>query len=134
MKSEQKIVQGVVGGLLSGGTEQQVVRVFLVSYAPHLLKDECVNIAVLMVGEGFADARFARDWQRVMAFDPEADIELLTALTGEIRDKLRDIGELEEMLQRMQDSWANAVQLSIAKGCLTGDTATEIETLASQYL
>ena len=134
MNGESEITRRVVGGLLSVGTEQQVVRVFRVSYVPHALKDECVNFAVIMVGDTFADVRFVHDWQHILALDPEADIGLLTALTGEIREKLRDRGQLLEMLQRMQDSWANTVQLSLAKACLTEDPAIEIETLASQYL
>ncbi|HXM66831.1 MAG TPA: DUF3037 domain-containing protein [Candidatus Acidoferrum sp.] len=134
MKSENEITQRAVAGLLSAGTQQQVVRVFLVRYVPHALKDESVNIAVLMIGDGFANARFVDDWQHILAFDPGADIELLIALTCELRDKLRIPGQLEEMLHRMQHSWANTVQLSLHKACLTEDPATEIETLASQYL
>jgi Protein of unknown function (DUF3037) len=110
------------------------VKVFLVSYLPHALKDERVDIAVVMIGDGFADVRVAHDWQRVLALDPGADIELLTALMFEIQDKLRMPGQREEMLHKMEDSWSNAVQLSLGKECLTADPAREIETLAAEYL
>jgi len=111
-----------------------MVKVFLVSYLPHALKEERVDIAVVMIGEGFADMRVARDWQRVLVLDPGADIELLTELTREIRDTLQVPGEREEMLLKMEEYWSNAVRLSVGKGCLTADPASEIETLASEYL
>lgn len=134
MKTEKQITQSGEGGLLSAAPEQHTVKVFIVSYLPHPVKDERVNIAVVMIGDGFADVRVARDWQRVLAVDPGADIELLSALTLEIRDKVRLPGQREEMLLKMEDSWSNAVQLSLGKGCLTADPASEIETLASEYL
>ena len=111
-----------------------IVKVFLVSYLPRVLKDERVDIAVVMIGDGFVDVRVAQNWQRVLALDPDADVELLTALTCEIRDKLRVPGQREEMLRKMEHSWSNAVQLSLGKECLTADPASEIETLAAQYL
>lgn len=114
--------------------EQEIVKIFLVSYVPRALQDRSVNIAVVMVGNGFADARFARNWQAVLAVDPDADTELLTQLTREIWDKLQVLDKREEMLLQMQDSWSNTVQISVGKGCLTKDPVTEIEILALQYL
>jgi DUF3037 family protein len=133
MKNEEQIQSGETV-FLCAAPKQQMVRVLFVSYQPHPLKDERVNIAVVMIGDGFADVRVQRDWQRVLAIDPGADIELLTALTLEIRDKVRVPGQREEMLLNMKDSWSNAVHLSLGKGCLTADPASEIETLASEYL
>jgi len=87
-----------------------------------------------MVGNGFADVRFVRDWQRVLALDPGADIGLMKGLAHEIRDKLHAGEQREQMLLVMEDSFSNAIQLSPRKGCLTEDPAIEIEALASQYL
>jgi hypothetical protein len=134
MRTEKAIPDVPEVELRPGSDEQRMVKIFLVSYVPSALQDRCVNIAVVMVGSGFADARFARDWQGVLAIDPEADTELLTELTREIRDKLRVTDQREEMLFQMEDSWSNTIQLSAGKGCLTKDPATEIEMLASLYL
>jgi hypothetical protein len=134
MNTEKELVIPVRDRPLCGATGQHTVEVFLVSYVPNALKDESVNMGLLMVGGSFADVRFARDWKRVLALDSDADIELLSALTLEIREKLRDLGRPEEILRRMEDSWSNSVQLSAGKGYVTDDPAKEIEILASQYL
>jgi hypothetical protein len=134
MNAEKGITRPVKSDLVPPAGERQVMKVFLVSYVPRTLENGSVNIAVVMVGNGSADVRFARDWKRVLAVDPEADTDLLTELTREIRDKMRVPDEGEEMLLRMEDSWSNTVQVSIGRGCLTEDPATEIEALASQYL
>lgn len=115
-------------------TDRHRLGFFLIRYVPHPLRDESVNIAVVMVGDGFADVRFVRDWQRVLALDPGADIGLMKGLAREIRDKLHAGEQREQMLLVMEDSFSNAIQLSPRKGCLTEDPAIEIEALASQYL
>ncbi len=117
-----------------GGAKRHSLKFFVVSYAPTASSEQSVNIAVVIVGDGFADVRFVPNWERVMALDPEADIELLTALASEIRDDLRAADQREDALHRMQDSWSNTIRVSPSKGCLTDNPATEIEILASQYL
>ena len=114
--------------------EREMVKVFFVSYVPHALQARSVNIAVVMVGNEFADVRFASDWQGVLAIDPEADTEILTALKREILDKLQVPDKREEMLLQMEDSWSNTVRVSAGQGCLTHDPVAEIDTLASLYL
>jgi Protein of unknown function (DUF3037) len=99
-----------------------------------MLRDESVNIAIVMVGDDFADVRIVCDWQCVLELDPDADILLLKQLACDIREKLRNKEQRKEMLSRMEQSFSNAIQLSPWKGCLTEDPATEIETLAARYL
>jgi hypothetical protein len=115
-------------------TKRTFLEFFLVSYAPNASSEQSVDMAVVIVGDGFADVRFAPNWDRVLALDPDADTELLTTLTSEIRGNLQVADRREEMLRGMQDSWSNTIRVSPRKGCLTDDPATEIETLASQYL
>jgi hypothetical protein len=106
----------------------------LISYAPHALRDESVNIAVAMIGDGFADVRLVRDWQRVLSLDPDADIRVLEGLTSEIQDKLRNGRERAEMVAEMEQSFSNVIRVSPWKGCLTEDPEAEIERLAEHYL
>jgi hypothetical protein len=134
INTQTGIVDATKSELRPDAAELRMVKIFVVSYVPQILRDRSANIAVVMVGEGFADVRFARDWQGVLALDPEADTELLTELAREIRDKLRVPDQGEEMLRQMEDSWSNSIQISAGKGCLTKDPTAEIETLASQYL
>jgi hypothetical protein len=128
--------EGITGSIGSdlGASERNVKKVFFVSYVPRAIENGSVNIAVVIVGNGSADVRFPRDWERVLAIDPEADTELLTELAREISDKIRGPDGGEDMLLRMHDSWSNAIRISVGRGCLTGDLAREIDVLASLYL
>jgi hypothetical protein len=112
---------------------------FLLRYVPDAVKDEFVNVGVVMVeagtnGAGFADVRFTRDWRRVRCLDPQADVEMLEALEREIRGQLATTHDRQVLLRRLEDSFSNVIQLSPAKGCLAEDPIAEIEAMASMYL
>jgi len=112
---------------------------FLLRYVPDAVKDEFVNIGLVMVeaganGSGFAEVRFTRDWRRVRCLDPQADVEMLAALEREIRGQLAATHDREVLLRRLEDSFSNVIQLSAAKGCLAEDPVREIEAMASIYL
>jgi len=112
---------------------------FLLRYVPDAVKDEFVNVGVVMVeaganGAGFADVRFTRDWRRVRCLDPQADVEMLEALEREIRGQLATSHDRDVLLRRLGDTFSNVIQLSPAKGCLAEDPAVEIEAMASMYL
>ncbi len=125
-------------------TGRRQLEFFLLRYVPDAVKDEFVNIGVVMIepgvngagaGEkGFADVRFTRDWRRVRCFDPQADVEMLTALEREIREQLGAWQDRAALLRRLEDSFSNVIQLSPAKGCLAEDPVAEIEAMASMYL
>jgi hypothetical protein len=53
---------------------------FLVRYVPDTVKDEFVNIGVVLREAGRPETalvRFTRDWNRVRCVDPEADTGML---------------------------------------------------------
>jgi|SRR5271165_2464523 len=117
--------------------ERRQLEFFLLRYVPDAVKDEFVNIGLVMVepganGSGFADVRFTRDWRRVRCLDPQADVEMLEALEREIRGQLG--GDRATLLRRLEDSFSNVIQLSPAKACLAEDPSLELETMASMYL
>lgn len=134
MADEKQITQQLAAGLSWLGTERRTLSVFFVRYVPQAMRGGFVNIAVIMIGDDFADMRIVRDWKRVLAFNPDADIELLSMLMSELSESLRLPLQREEMLLRMKDSWSNAIQISQCRGCLADDPNTELETLASLYL
>ena len=112
---------------------------FLLRYVPDAVKDEFVNIGVVMLepganGEGFADVRFTQDWRRVRCLDPQADIEMLEALEPDIRLRLADTHDRVVLVQKLQDSLSNVIQLSSTKACLAEAPAQEIEVLARLYM
>lgn len=62
----------------------------LMRYVPDPIKNESVNIGVLLFGRenAYAGVRFTRDWSRVRCLDPQADLETLEALEKDIADQL----------------------------------------------
>jgi hypothetical protein len=110
---------------------------FLLRYVPNAVRDEFVNIGVVMVesgGSGFAEVRFTQDWQRVQRVDPQADFEMLAALERDIRGQLVDKRDRDALLKTMEDSFSNLIQLSPKKHCVTEDPVKEIDAMASIYL
>jgi Protein of unknown function (DUF3037) len=109
---------------------------FLLQYVPNAARDEAVNIGVVLTKPGgteLIDARFASDWNRVLALDPDADVEVLQALAREMQNEIQ-LGRGAVWLQRMKDSFSNAAQLSGGRTCETDDPASKINELASAYL
>ena len=120
-------------------SDRRQLEFFLLRYVPDAVKNEFVNIGLVMVepganGDGFADVRFTRDWRRVRCLDPQADVDMLAALERDIRGQLATTREREVLLRRLEDSFSNVIQLSPAKGCLAEDPVAEIEMMASMYL
>jgi hypothetical protein len=120
-------------------SDRRQLEFFLLRYVPDAVKNEFVNIGLVMVepganGSGFADVRFTRDWRRVRCLDPQADVDMLAALERDIRGQLATTREREVLLRRLEDSFSNVIQLSPAKGCLAEDPVAEIEMMASMYL
>ena len=66
--------------------------------------------------------------------DPQADVEMLTALERDVRGQLATTHDRDVLLRRLEDSFSNVIQLSPTKGCLAEDPVREIEAMASMYL
>jgi hypothetical protein len=111
-------------------------RFFVLRYAPDAVKNEFINVGlVLLPPAGSAQVRFTRDWSRVLCLDPEADVEMLQALEGDLREQLREMnGDRDLILRRIQDSFSNAIQPSEFQACLTSSAVAEADELARLYL
>jgi hypothetical protein len=121
---------------------------FLIRYVPDVVKGEFVNIGVLL-REASGDAprtekpdsavvRFTRDWSRVRCMDADADIGLLEALEGEIGARLQMAGTdapgIKPVMEILQDTLANSVQMTEVKACLAESLPAEIEQLMRMYV
>lgn len=115
---------------------KQPCSFFLLRYVPDAVKNEFVNVGlVLLPQSGHAELRFTHDWARVRCLDPDADIDLLEEVEAELRNQLHaGAADRESMLQKIQDSFSNALQASELKACLADSPATEADTLARLYL
>lgn len=119
--------------------ERRQFEFFLLRYVPEAVKDEFVNIGLVMNeaegnGLGFAGVRFTRDWSRVQCLDPQADIGALEALGHDIKGQFSQLQDRAVLLRRLEDSFSNLIQLSPSKGCLAENPELEIEIMASMYL
>ncbi len=72
---------------------------FLVRYVPAPVKEEFVNVGVVLLESGkagrprrvsrrYASVHFTRDWARVCRLDPSADLKMLKALKVDLRSRL----------------------------------------------
>jgi hypothetical protein len=108
---------------------------FLVRYVPDTVKNEFVNIGVVLREAGrpeAAEVRFTRDWSRVRCLDPDADIEMLEALENEIRVSMAD--GANDLLGRISDSFSNMLQVTAPKACLAESLPAEMEALSRMYV
>jgi hypothetical protein len=117
-------------------TGRQQCEFFLLRYVPDAVKDEFVNIGlVLLPVTGPAEVRFTRDWSRVKCLDPAADMELLESIEGDLRRELGNSNAgRDSILRTIQGSFSNALQPSGFKACLAESPAAEADALARLYL
>jgi hypothetical protein len=113
----------------------------LIRYVPDVVKGEFANIGVVLREAGreeSATVKFTRDWSRVRCIDPDADIELLESLESEIAVRLMAGVELrvnaKPMLETLEDSLSNSVQLTDMRGTLAESLPAEMEQLLRMYV
>jgi Protein of unknown function (DUF3037) len=127
--------------------EEQSVRerlpceFFLIRYVPDVVKGEFANIGVLLREAGRDDSavvRFTRDWTRVRCMDADADIGLLESLESDIGARLQMAGTdapgIKPVMEILQDTLANSVQMTEVKVCLAESLPAEIEQLMRMYV
>jgi Protein of unknown function (DUF3037) len=120
--------------------ERRQLEFFLLRYVPDAVKGEFVNFGLMAIDNGpngaeLIDVRFTRDWGRVLWLDPQADLDVLSALQNEIRQEIGRPRDQVTLLKRMEDSFSNLVQVSPVMPVLTEKTAVdEIAEVARIFL
>ena len=105
----------------------------VVRYQPNLIRDEWVNIGVLLLdpATGLVRQRWleeSADFARLRHMHPSADEELLMRLPGEFdRQFTGNRTDASGLLEKFDQTLSNAVQLSPRKGVLTADPDAEVE-------
>jgi hypothetical protein len=112
---------------------------YVLRYVPYVVKGDFVSIGVLLVeprptGFGFAAVAMTSDWRGVYRVDRQVDIEVLQGLEAYIRMQLQHSKDVVQILHKLEDSFANLIQLSPRQTCLAEDPARELKTLCSIYL
>lgn len=111
----------------------------LIRYVPDPVKDEFVNIGVMLREQATpeeplaerSDLRFTRDWTRVRCVDAEADVAMLEALEDEVKERMASSPEL---LRLLRESLSNVVQITEPKACLAETFQTQMDQLMRLYV
>jgi len=110
----------------------------LIRYVPDVVKGEFANIGVVLREAGSAEAvvRFTRDWARVKCMDADVDMALLEGMEAELVDRLRGGGVKGErpLLELMEDSLSNSLQMTAMQGTLAESLPAEMEQLMRLYV
>ena len=107
----------------------------VVRYQPNLIRDEWVNIGVLLLDPSSGRVRQrwleeSADFARLRRMHPAADEELLLRLPAEFERQLTGAGgEAVSFIEKFDQTLSNAVQLSPRKGLLASDLDAELERL-----
>jgi Protein of unknown function (DUF3037) len=105
---------------------------FYLRHAPHPTMDDYVTIGVVVVENapnGFAGVRFSQNYRRVLCSHPDVDLDYFRSLEQDIRERLSVAASRDEFINKLYDSFGNAVQLSPRKECLAEDPQAAMELL-----
>jgi Protein of unknown function (DUF3037) len=105
----------------------------ILRYVPNLLRDEWINIGVLLVDPaGQLHARLLQeeaDFARLRRLYPQADVPLLRALAGDFQERAQKPGEGATLLAGFEETLSNALQVGPQKAVLTANAEAELERL-----
>jgi hypothetical protein len=119
--------------------EKRELEYFLVRYVGNVVRQEFVNIGLVMMesggdGGGFAGVHFTADWRRARSLDPNVDTDVLEALGREVQRRLANVDQRAQVLHQMMDGYSNAVQLSPMWRCSAEDPEKELRALAGSLV
>jgi hypothetical protein len=118
----------------------------ILRYTPNLVRDEWVNIGVLLFDPQTGERRLRlieeqEEYARLRRLHPAADESLLRALRDDLEDRfefaLRSNGHgpgLQELLRKWDETLSNALQLAPQKGVITSDLDAELERLYGDHV
>ena len=111
---------------------------YLVRYVPDPVRNEFVNIGVLLRDVGQPEqltVNFTKDWARVRCIDPDVDVGMLESLESELRQRLahEDAGS-PYLMRVLEDSFSNALQITEPRGYLAESMVAGVEELMRVYV
>ena len=107
----------------------------LIRYVPDIIREEFVNIGVLICDPNDVCApmlRMTRDWTRLLSLDESADIQMLEALETDLSLQLEKDGIKGACLfiEGIQESFCNGLQVTQYKS----RSAESMESLAQELM
>jgi DUF3037 family protein len=118
----------------------------ILRYTPNLVRDEWVNIGVLVFDARSGKRRLRlieeqEEYTRVRRLHPQADEFLLRRLRDELEDRFESVvgsngqgGGLQELIAKWDNTLSNALQLAPQKGILSDDLDAELERLYKDHV
>jgi len=113
-------------------------------YSPNLVRDEWVNIGVLVFDPETGERRMRLiegqdEFLRVRRLHPAADEELLRGLRDDLEDRLQSVpqvgaGGWQALLAKWNETLSNALQLAPQKGTFATDLDAEMERLYDDHV
>jgi len=124
--------------------EEKACAYRILRYTPNLVRDEWVNIGVLVFDPQTGERRLRlidalEEFNRVRRLHPQADEALLRALRDDLEDRFasanaNDAGDWRQLLAKWDDTLSNALQLAPQKGVFAGDLDSELERLYADHV
>jgi hypothetical protein len=126
----------------------------ILRYTPNLVRDEWVNIGVLVYDPQSGERRLRlieeqEEYARLRRLHPEADESLLRALRDNLEDRFDSFrssnghalngggsngSSLQDLLRKWDDTLSNALQLAPQKGVISNDLDAELERLYGDHV
>jgi Protein of unknown function (DUF3037) len=124
---------------------EQGLAYHILRYVPNLVRDEWVNIGVLVFNPRTGERRLRLiedqvEYTRVRRLHPSADEALLRALRDDLEDRLDpEAGydtaiDLEKILRKCDETLSTALQIAPQKGVLADDLDAELERLYTDHV
>ncbi|MGD0369918.1 MAG: DUF3037 domain-containing protein [Acidobacteriaceae bacterium] len=107
----------------------------LLRYVPDALRNESVQIGVILreQGSAHAEVRFTRDWRRVRCLDPDADTALLEGMESEWQRRLEADPE-GRLMRILDDSLSLNIQITEPKAYLAESLPAGMEELMKLHV
>jgi len=130
------------------GPHETTCQYRVLRYNPNLLRDEWVNIGVLLFDPGTGERRLRlieeqEEYNRVKRLHRDVDEAVLRDLRGGLEERFAAVGAgpgrangtaLAEVLQKWDEVLSNAVQLAPPKAVVASDLDAELERLYGDHV
>jgi hypothetical protein len=132
------------------GSAERACAYRILRYTPNLVRDEWVNIGVLVFDPQTGERRLRLieeqdEYNRVRRLHPQADEVLLRALRDDLEDRFQSesesargrnggTGNWQQLLAKWDETLSNALQLAPQKGVFAADLDAELDRLYSDHV
>jgi len=130
----------------NGTAGEHAFAYHILRYTPNLVRDEWVNIGVLLFAPETGERRLQliqeqEEFNRVRRLHPQADEALLRRLRDDLEDRFQSVNgkagnghDWQAVLAKWNDTLSNVLQLAPQKGTLAQDLDAELERLYNDHV